>query len=77
MDALRKAAWGKKKKQQPGLQVPEQPKKRILYRCYNAEEVLLYIGITVSIVSRTYQHLNNEPWFAQVVDMKLQHLTQC
>lgn len=75
VDALRKAAWGKGGKQQPGLQVPEQPKKRILYRCYNAEEVLLYIGITVSIVSRTYQHLNNEPWFAQVVDMKLQHLS--
>lgn len=37
--------------------------------------VLLYIGITVSIVSRTYQHMINEPWFVQVVDVKLQHLS--
>jgi hypothetical protein len=75
VDELRKAAWGKGGKQQPGLPIPEQPRKRILYRCYNAQGALLYIGITVSILSRTYQHLNNEPWFAEVVDMKLQHLT--
>jgi hypothetical protein len=75
VDELRKAAWGGNGEQQPGLAVPEQPRKRILYRCYNANGDLLYIGITVSIFARSYQHLNNEPWFTEVVDMKLQHLS--
>jgi hypothetical protein len=75
VDELRKAAWGKGGKQEPGLPVPEKPRKRILYRCYNTKGDLLYIGITVSIVARSHQHLYNEPWFAEVVDMKLQHLS--
>lgn len=75
VDELRKTAWGKGGKQEQGLPIPEKPRKRILYRCYNAKGELLYIGITVSIMARSQQHLNNEVWFTEVVDMKLQHLS--
>ena len=45
----------------------EDGKPSLLYRCYNAANDLMYVGVTYHISPRKSQHRKNWPWFAQVV----------
>jgi hypothetical protein len=42
-----------------------------LYRCYDAEGRLLYIGISLNPLQRTDSHSHTSRWFHLVVDIKV------
>jgi predicted GIY-YIG superfamily endonuclease len=42
------------------------PTEWTVYRCYNAEGVLLYVGVTDDIRQRITHHRTNAPWFGGV-----------
>lgn len=44
-----------------------------LYRFYNANGALLYIGITNSIPRRFDQHSGDKPWYLEVTTMTVEH----
>lgn len=46
--------------------VDESTTEHILYRFYDIESVLLYIGITAHPYKRWEQHEKRKPWFSQV-----------
>lgn len=46
--------------------MPESPERTALYRLYDAEDRLLYIGITNSPDSRWKSHAHKSPWWPQV-----------
>lgn len=43
-----------------------------LYRMYDGEENLLYIGISVSPITRTGQHYSEKEWFREVCLIELE-----
>ena len=43
-----------------------------LYRMYDADGVLLYIGISKSAIARLTQHLDAQPWADEIVDTKIE-----
>lgn len=45
----------------------------ILYRCFNADGELLYIGITNDPDQRFAVHAKQTPWWPDVADIKLDH----
>lgn len=45
----------------------------ILYRFYDADDTLLYIGITNSPTTRFNQHRSDKAWFKKVVRSTMQH----
>ena len=44
-----------------------------LYRFYDAEGVLLYVGITKFFEPRLKQHYKNAEWFFETASVKLEH----
>jgi predicted GIY-YIG superfamily endonuclease len=48
-------------------------KPHVLYRVYDAQGVLLYIGITMHPASRFAQHSEDKPWWADVADIRVEH----
>lgn len=42
-----------------------------VYRCFDADGVLLYIGCTVHPEQRRVEHRRSSPWFAQLASVKL------
>lgn len=42
---------------------------RYLYRLYNADFELLYVGITFNLSSRMSYHRHSQPWWSEVADM--------
>lgn len=44
----------------------------ILYRVYDAAEVLLYVGITNDLARRFADHAVEQPWWLAVVDCKIE-----
>lgn len=46
-----------------------------LYRFYNHNDRLLYIGISLSTVKRMNKHRDTQPWWPQVARMDVAHLT--
>jgi excinuclease UvrABC nuclease subunit len=44
-----------------------------LYRFYDAEGVLLYVGITKFFEPRLKQHYKNAEWFFDTASVKLEH----
>lgn len=44
-----------------------------LYRMYDADGALLYIGISKSAIARLTQHLDTQPWANEIVDTKIAH----
>lgn len=44
----------------------------VLYRMYNSDGELLYIGITVGVYSRFLEHSKQKQWWSQVTDIKLE-----
>ncbi|QNN98927.1 G-I-Y-Y-I-G endonuclease [Mycobacterium phage Mova] len=55
------------------MEVPMSDKPHILYRFYNAEDELLYIGITNNPRSRFNQHHADKAWFKSVARATMQH----
>ncbi|QGJ90324.1 G-I-Y-Y-I-G endonuclease [Mycobacterium phage Chuckly] len=55
------------------MEVPMSDKPHILYRFYNAEDDLLYIGITNNPRSRFNQHHADKAWFKSVARSTMQH----
>lgn len=43
-----------------------------LYRLYDANEQLLYVGISKSAIHRLHEHLTTQPWAEQIVTQKVQ-----
>jgi hypothetical protein len=48
-------------------------KRHALYRFYDAQDRLLYIGITVSVLSRWGGHERDKPWWGDVVRATITH----
>lgn len=46
----------------------------VVYRFYDADDRLLYVGISVGFTMRMYQHANGRPWFRDVVTARLEHV---
>ena len=47
--------------------------KTSLYRHFSAEDELLYIGISVSALSRLGQHEKHAPWFDEICRVTVEH----
>lgn len=45
-----------------------------LYRFYNADDQLLYLGISLSAAQRAAQHRDEKSWWPEVVRMDVEHL---
>lgn len=48
------------------------PNPHALYRFYDETGKLLYVGISVNPGARFAQHRSDKPWWAQIVDIKVQ-----
>ena len=48
-----------------------------VYRLYNDENELLYIGISWSALHRLAQHAKNQPWWHEVATIKIQSYPAC
>jgi excinuclease UvrABC nuclease subunit len=46
----------------------------VLYRLYDAAGALLYVGITRSIGQRLQDHSQNQPWWPEVADCRVEFL---
>jgi excinuclease UvrABC nuclease subunit len=44
-----------------------------LYRHFDAEKKLLYVGISLSTFARLSQHKDHSPWFEQVTTVEIEH----
>jgi excinuclease UvrABC nuclease subunit len=44
-----------------------------LYRHFDAEKKLLYVGISLSTFARLSQHKDHSPWFEQVMTVEIEH----
>lgn len=47
--------------------------KRHLYRHYDSEGNLLYIGMSLHILARLYQHSTSSNWFENIARIEIQH----
>lgn len=45
-----------------------------VYRLYNKDGLLLYVGITGRKLERMYQHAMSKPWWGDVVEIHVNHL---
>jgi predicted GIY-YIG superfamily endonuclease len=46
----------------------------VLYRFFDANGVLLYIGATSNFANRAAHHAARQPWWTDVTDIKVEHL---
>jgi predicted GIY-YIG superfamily endonuclease len=46
-----------------------------LYRLYDSDDNLLYVGISKSAMNRIGQHLSTQPWAANINRMTIEHFT--
>ena len=44
-----------------------------LYRAYSEEGELLYVGISLSAISRLTQHRHTSEWFARLHTLRIEH----
>jgi hypothetical protein len=44
-----------------------------LYRIYNGDQVLLYVGISGSAIKRLSEHRLNQPWANEIATVTLEH----
>lgn len=44
-----------------------------LYRCYNVSDELLYVGVSLHVLSRMIEHRVSSEWFDQVATIKITH----
>jgi hypothetical protein len=45
-----------------------------LYRLYDADDTLLYVGISLSALTRAGQHRGQQPWWHEVARVDIEHL---
>jgi len=50
-----------------------EPEPQVLYRMYNADNVLLYVGVSKNALARMDQHEAAKPWFTEVALVKFEH----
>lgn len=53
----------------------ETARKYALYRHYAEDGTLLYVGMSLSVVSRLIQHKYGSPWYTQVVRIEIEWFT--
>jgi len=51
---------------------PERPSNAV-YRMYDENDVLLYVGMTVNVEKRIYQHFGTKDWWSDVAIIEVQH----
>lgn len=56
---------------QPG-EAPE-PTPTTLYRAFDVDGALLYVGMSTNALGRVYQHQLDKPWWSEVVRIELAH----
>ena len=42
-----------------------------LYRCFDKDSALIYVGMSISIRRRLSQHINKAGWFSEVSEIKI------
>lgn len=47
-------------------------RKHFLYRHYNENGMLLYVGISLNYLNRTQEHKNNSDWFQEIKNITLE-----
>jgi predicted GIY-YIG superfamily endonuclease len=52
---------------------PSADSPQVLYRFWNADNELLYVGISSNFFARVGAHKNTQPWFSQVAYTTLEH----
>lgn len=45
----------------------------VLYRHFNGDGELLYVGISKSVMCRIFQHKDNSSWFREIENITLEH----
>lgn len=78
-DGVKYALWispGREECKKLGFCKPKRKKqtnatKTTLYRHYNKEGILLYVGVSLSSLQRLGQHSNNAHWFNSITDIKM------
>jgi predicted GIY-YIG superfamily endonuclease len=55
--------------------VPQDGAGHALYRFYNADDVLLYIGITTNLPKRFRGHGDTKPWWSDVARTAVEHFS--
>lgn len=46
-----------------------------LYRLWDSDDQLLYVGISKSAINRIADHLQNQPWASAIATMTIEHFT--
>lgn len=52
---------------------PEHEQHHVLYRMFDRNDRLLYVGITLDLSTRFKSHKRNKPWWSDVATIKLEH----
>lgn len=53
--------------------IPLRERSHVLYRMFDADDRLLYVGMTASVETRLPEHRRSKSWWAQVATIKLEH----
>lgn len=48
-------------------------KSACVYRHYNKDGALLYVGVSICVLSRTASHRHAAPWFSEIHTIKVEH----
>lgn len=67
----RRAAATEKAKREAALNAPGEP--TTVYRFYDADDKLLYVGITKNLPRRLAAHTKTKEWWLNVASIKLEH----
>ena len=54
---------------------PPEDKPTVLYRLWDKDDNLLYIGISFGPIKRLKEHGVDKPWFSEITAITLEHLT--
>lgn len=50
-----------------------EPRPGVLYRMYDQDGGLVYVGISVSLPARLIQHRQSQPWWSDITSISVQH----
>jgi excinuclease UvrABC nuclease subunit len=55
--------------------MPKKPRPCSLYRHYDLNKALLYVGVSVNAAKRTSDHSRGSPWFLRVRAITVEHFS--
>jgi predicted GIY-YIG superfamily endonuclease len=53
--------------------MPDRPTPATVYRCYDKDERLLYVGMTSGRMRRFFRHSSDKEWWREIVRLELAH----